>query len=137
MNPKFWLGIFLWFICAFHVIVGVGVNVSDAFPQVMASYYGAEINWTPEFSYIVKPIGAFMLALGVMAGLAARKPLEHATVVYGFVVLFALRGLQRLIFQGEIETALNIAASRNVGNAVAFLLMSAALLFLFRAANRG
>ena len=58
---------FLWFICAFHIVVGIGLNVSSGFPQTMAEYYGAEVTWTPEFLYIVKPIGAFMIAIGVMA----------------------------------------------------------------------
>ena len=56
--------------------------------------------------------------------------------MYGFVLLFAMRGIQRLAFQSEIETTLNIASSRNLGNAVAFLLMAAALFVLFRAARR-
>jgi len=127
---------FLWFICAFHVIVGLGLNVSSAFPQVMADYYGAEVNWTPELLYLVKPIGAFMLALGVMAGAAARSPLSHRSIVYGFVVLFTLRGLQRLVFQGEIVSALGIDSGRNTVNAVFFLLMAAALVWLFRAAGK-
>ena len=127
---------FLWFICAFHVVVGLGLNVSSAFPQFMANYYGAEVNWTPELLYLVKPIGAFMLALGVMAGAAARDPLSHSSIVYGFVVLFVLRGLQRLVFQGEIATALGIESGRNVGNAVFFLLMAAALFWLFRSSSK-
>jgi hypothetical protein len=138
MNSKITgvLQAFLWFICAFHVIVGLGLNISPAFPQVMAGYYGAEVNWTPELLYLVKPIGAFMLALGVMAGAAARDPLGHRSIVYGFVVLFTLRGLQRLIAQEEIATALSIESGRNIGNAVFFLLMAAALLWLFRTASK-
>lgn len=127
---------FLWLICAFHVIVGIGLNVSPAFPQVVAGYYGAEVSWTPEFVYIVKPIGAFMIALGVMAGAAARNPLDHLPIVYGFAVLFAIRGLQRLVYQGEIETALSIGASRNLGNAILFLVMAAALVVLYKLAGK-
>lgn len=138
MKSKLLVGLqlFLWFICAFHVIVGIGLNVSPAFPQLMAGYYGAQVSWTPELLYIVKPLGAFMLALGIVAGLAARDPLAHSSVVYGFVILFVVRGLQRLIFQSEIETAVAIASSRNLGNAIFFLLMGAALFVLFRAASK-
>jgi hypothetical protein len=130
------LKIFLWLIAAFHLIVGLGLNVSADFPQVMADYYGAQVNWTPEFLYIVKPIGAFMFALGVMAAYAARDPLNHVSTIYGFVVLFAFRGLQRLIFQGEIETAVQIASGRNTGNAIFFLLMAVALVVLLRLAAK-
>ena len=34
------LRFFLWFSCAFHLIVGIGLNVSPTFPQLMAGYYG-------------------------------------------------------------------------------------------------
>jgi hypothetical protein len=130
------LQVFLWLICAFHVIVGVGVNVSSEFPQFVAQYYGAQVNWTPELRYLVKPVGAFMLALGVLAGVAARNPLGYPSIVYGFVLLFVVRGLQRLIFQGEIEIAFDIASGRNLGNAVFFLLMAAGLMLLLRFARQ-
>jgi hypothetical protein len=130
------LQVFLWLICAFHVIVGIGVNVSPEFPQFVAQYYGAEVNWTPELKYFVKPVGAFMLALGVMAGVAARNPLGYSSIVYGFVLLFVVRGLQRLIFQGEIEAAFDVASGRNLGNAVFFLLMAAGLVLLLRFARQ-
>lgn len=126
----------LWFICGFHLIVGIGLNVSAAFPQVMAEYYGATVDWTPEFMYIVKPIGAFMIAIGIMAGAAARDPIGHRAIVYGLVALFVMRALQRIVFQQEIANALAITAGRNIGNAVFFLLMAAALIFLLSAASQ-
>lgn len=139
MNTKMigLLKAFLWVIAAFHLIVGIGLNVWSEFPQVMAAYYGATVDWTPAFLYIVKPVGAFMIALGVMAVAAARDPLGHCTVVYGFVVLFVLRGLQRIVFQEEIANAVGIAADRNIINAIVFLVMAAALFLLFRAAGKG
>jgi hypothetical protein len=130
------LQVFLWLICAFHVIVGIGVNVSPEFPQFVAQYYGAQVNWTPELRYLVKPVGAFMLVLGVLAGVAARNPLGYPSIVYGFVLLFVVRGLQRLIFQAEIETAFDVASGRNLGNAVFFLLMAAGLMLLLRFARQ-
>jgi hypothetical protein len=126
----------MWFICAFHLIVGIGLNVSPAFPQFMADYYGAQVSWTPALVYLVKPLGAFMLVLGVLAGVAARNPLAHTSVVYGFVLLFSIRGLQRLIFQDEIGTAMAIDASRNLGNAIFFLAMAAILVLFYRLASK-
>jgi hypothetical protein len=137
VNNK-WLSVlkaFLWFICAFHLVVGIGLNVSAAFPQAVAEYYGATVQWTPEFMYIVKPIGAFMIAIGIMAGAAARDPLGHRSVVYGLVALFAIRGLQRIVFREEIASALAIGSERNIANAIFFLLMAIALLVVFRAAS--
>lgn len=137
MNTKTLLSYFLWGACAFHVIVGLGLNVSPAFPQVMADAYGATVDFTPAFLYIVKPVGAFMLAIGVMAGFAARDPLGSKPVVYGLVVLFVMRGLQRIVFQEEIADAVGIAASRNVSNAVFFVLLAVVLAVLYSRAKKG
>jgi hypothetical protein len=37
------LQIFLWCVCAFHVIVGVAVNFSTDFIKLMATWYGARV----------------------------------------------------------------------------------------------
>lgn len=130
------LQFFLWFACVFHVIVGLGLNLSPNFPQAMASYYGAEVNFTPAFLYILKPVGAFMLAVGFMAGAAARDPLGNKAIIYGLVLLFVARGLQRIVFQEEIANAVAIATSRNLVNAVFFLLLAVVLAVLFHLAGK-
>lgn len=137
MHPKSLqaLKLFLWAICAFHVIVGIGLNLSPAFPQLMAGYYGATVHWTADFLYILKPLGAFMLVMGVLAGVAATDPIRHAPIVYGFVLLFALRTLQRIIHQGELADVFNIATTRNLGNIVFFAGMALGLYLLYRAAR--
>ena len=135
MSKKTLLSYFLWGACAFHVIVGLGLNVSPAFPQVMANAYGATVDFTPAFLYIVKPVGAFMLAIGVMAGFAARDPLGNQAVIYGLIVLFVMRALQRFVFQDEIANAVGIAASRNISNAVFFILLAVVLGVLYNLAK--
>jgi hypothetical protein len=83
-------------VCAYHLIVGIGLNVSaPGFLQVMAAYYGAQVDWTPQFLYILKPLGAYMLVMGGLAAVAALNPLANRHVVYGFAALFILRALQR------------------------------------------
>jgi len=137
MNPKSLqaLRLFLWGICAFHVIVGIGLNVSPAFPQTMATYYGATVDWTPDFLYILKPLGAFMFVMGVLAAVAARDPLKHIAIAYGFVLLFALRTLQRIIHHGELFDTFGITPAHNIGNMIVFGGMSLGLFLLVRAAR--
>jgi len=139
MNSKLngLLQIFLWIICAFHVIVGLGLNLSSGFPQIMAGYYGATVNWTPELLYILKPVGAFMIAIGIMAAAAARDPVGHRSIVYGLVALFIIRGLQRIAFAEEIAGAVAIDSTRNIINAIIFLLLGGALFLLYGAASKG
>jgi hypothetical protein len=130
------LQLFLWFVCAFHLIVGLSVNMPLVPLEVIASYYGARVDWTPQFVYILKPLGAFMIVLGGLAAAAALKPLQHKTVVYGFVALFSIRALQRLVFQQEISSAFGIAPQRNLGAAIFFFALAAVLFVLYRAAER-
>ena len=93
----------LWFAAAFHLIVGLALNLDTGFKQwVAASLYGASVDWSnAQFVYILKPLGAFMIALGVMAAMAARDPIGRRGIVYAFSLLFLLRGLQRLVFLND------------------------------------
>ena len=127
-----WLQAYLWFICAFQIVVGAGLNLFPDFPKLMAELYGAEAQWTAQFSYILKPLGAFMLALGIMAAIAARNPLANGAVIYGFTALFAIRGLQRIVYQNEIQDVFSIAVERNLVAAAIFLFMEGILVMLYR-----
>jgi len=130
------LQMFMWFICAFHILVGLSLNVPLIPLEVMARYYGASVEWTPQFVYILKPLGAFMFILGGLAAAAALKPLHHKAIVYGFVALFALRALQRLIFSQEVESAFAIPGARNMASMVLFFALAAVLFVLYRAAEK-
>lgn len=132
MNRSLWvLRVFLAMICAFHIVVGLGLNLWPEFPKLMASYYGAaQVDWTPQFVYILRPLGAFMFVLGLLAILAVMNPLKHRGICYGFAVLFVMRALQRIVFQADIEAAFGIGALRNYGNAAFFVGMALVLLGL-------
>lgn len=138
MKPKsnLTLQALLWGICAFNTIIGIGLNVSADFPQFVAGYYGAEVEWTAALLYIIKPLGAFMVVIGVLAGVAARNPLQHAAIIYGVAFLFLLRGIQRIVFMEEISTAVNIEATRNIGNAILFLVLAVLLVAVYRFASK-
>jgi hypothetical protein len=127
---------YLWFIAAFHLVVGLGVSLSPGFAQAVARGYGATVDWTPQFIAILRPLGAFMIILGVIATFAARDPVRYAGVVYGFIALFALRALQRIVFAGYLTQAFGIAAGRNMVNVVIFAGQAALLFALWNVATR-
>ena len=126
----------LWFVSASHIIIGGGVNLVPGSLPWFAALYGADVQWTPAFTYILKPLGAFMLALGVIAAAAARDPLRFRPVIYGFVLLFVIRSAQRLVYSHELSEVFGIDPARNTVNMAFFLLMAAVLLGLERAATR-
>ena len=127
---------YLWFIAAFHLAVGIAVNVSSSLTQAIARGYGATVDWTPQFNYILHPLGAFMIALGLMAVAAARDPRRYSAVVGGFVALFVIRALHRLVFGSAITDAFSIPASRNTIAMVIFAAQALVLFLLWRAAMR-
>jgi len=127
---------YLWFIAAFHLLVGIAVNVSPELTRAIARGYGATVDWTPQFNYILHPLGAFMIALGVMAVAAARDPRPYSAVVGGFVLVFVIRALHRLVFGSAITAAFGISASRNMANMAIFALQAVVLFLLWRAAMR-
>ena len=125
--------------CAFHVLVGLSLNVDLGLREwVGSSLYNAQVDWSDgQFAYIMKPLGAFMIALGVMAAMAARDPLGNRAIIIGFVVLFTMRGLQRLLFMNEIESVFAIPSSRSLVQMVVMLSLALGLLLLLRAASGG
>ncbi len=130
------LRILLWCICGFHGVVGLGLNVSDGFASLMAGYYGAQVDWTDQFLYILKPLGAFMLVLSGLAAVAAMNPLTNAWIVYGFVAVFFIRAGQRVVFRQDIYEAFGIAPARNMAAMTFFLVLGIVLLSLYRYVNR-
>lgn len=131
------LGAYLWLIALFHLFVGLAVNMSPTFTRLIADAYGARVDWTTQFTYILHPLGAFMFVLGLLALAAARAPERHDAIILGFVVLFAIRALQRLIFASVITQSFGIDATRNMMNMVLFVVQAIALFLLWRAARRG
>lgn len=129
------LQILLWMVCASHIGIGLGLNVFPGAAQVIAGVYGAQVDWTPEFTYIIKPLGAFMFALGLICIAAARDPIGNRAIIYGFVTLFVIRAVQRLVFADEIAETFAIEMARNLGNMVFFLGLGAALVVLDRMAR--
>jgi len=105
---------------------------------VGSSLYNAQVDWSDwQFAYVMKPLGAFMIALGVMAAMAARDPLGNRPIIIGFAVLFTMSGLQRLLFMDEIERVFAIPSSRSLVQMVVMLSLAVVLVILLRAASGG
>src|SRR5688500_16308223 len=91
------LNAYLWFIAAFHLLVGIAVIVSLPLTRAIGEGYGATVDWTPQFVYILHPLVAFMIILGVLAAAAAREPMRYSAVVLGFVALFTIRDRKSVV----------------------------------------
>ncbi len=131
------LRVLMVMVAAFHLVVGIGLNVSPQFVPVMADLYGANVDqWSPQFMYITRPLGAFMLTLGLIAAATAWRPRELRPVVYAFAVLFVIRALHRLLDGSTITEVFGISSGRNLGNMVFFFGLAAALILVDQWARR-
>jgi len=126
---------YLWLIAIYHLFVGLAVNMSDHFTKLIAATYGATVDWTPQFTYILHPLGAFMIVLGFLAAVAARDPERYDAVVFGFIGLFLVRALHRVVFGDVLTSAFSISSTRNTLNMVAMAAQAVLLFLLWRAAR--
>jgi hypothetical protein len=113
-----------------HVIIGGGIMLSPEFQRTMASAYGAEVVWTAQLIYILRPMGAFMFVLGLLLAAAALDPVRHRLIVYGLCAVLLLRVLQRLTLQQDIQDAFAVSPGVNLGMAGLFLAEAIAILVL-------
>jgi hypothetical protein len=119
-----------------HLVIGGGIMVSPEFQRAMASFYGAEVDWTPQLVYILRPLGAFMFVLGLLLAAAALDPWRHRLIIYGLCGVLLLRVLQRVVLQQEIEKAFHISMGRDLTMAGLFLAEAVAILVLLHRAAK-
>jgi hypothetical protein len=118
---------YLGLVCAFHIVIGVGVNCSPTFVEKVRDLYGAKVEFTPEFVAILHPLGAFMFILGVLAAVAAIQPIRYRAVGYSFAALFVIRAFQRVVFKQNMEDVFHIDPARNLFNICFFLALGLSL----------
>jgi hypothetical protein len=104
--------------------------------RILADLYGAGVDWTAQFIYILRPLGAFMLVLGLLLAVAALDPWKHRLIVYGLCGVLFLRALQRLVLQQDIQDAFHISPARDLGMAAFFVTEAVAILVLLHRAGK-
>lgn len=120
-----------------HAAIGLALMISPGLQDQMATLYGAEVQWTPELRYLLKPMGAFMLALGCVGLLAARKPASHPGIVLTFAGLLLIRVAQRAVFRSEIQELFALSTWKLWSAAGLFLVLAIALVGLLAACRSG
>ena len=119
-------------VCLAHLGIGLGINFCPDFPKILAPLYGVtQVEWSPQFLYILRPIGAYMVVMGLLAAVAMVDPRKHSAIIYGIALLLVLRGIQRIVFQADIMQAFGIEAFQNTINACFFAGLGV-VLFLLR-----
>src|SRR6476659_7906413 len=80
----------LWFIAVYQFACGFLLLMPPGFAQLVVGWYGASVNWTDQFTFILKPLGAYMLMTGLIAASSARATVPHPTIITSLAVLFTV-----------------------------------------------
>jgi len=132
MNKAAVLRAVLALVCISHLVLGaIGfVSVPEPVAKAISAVYGATVTITPELQHVIRILGAFMLAIGVMAAFAFMNPQENRAIITGVAVLLLLRVAQRIFFASEIHEVFAVAYGRLWTQSLFFLALAAALLIL-------
>jgi hypothetical protein len=125
------LRVLLGFIAIYHLVAGVAATFfQDAAVGIGSLLFGVKITMDPQTSLLVRYLGAFGIAFGVMAALAALAPEKHKGFIYGAVVYFVVRAFDRVAFAGLL-TDYSVGPMPNWGRILVILLFAAGLLVFF------
>lgn len=123
--------VLLWLIALYHVVAGVAATFfQDAAVEIGSLFFGVKITMDPQTTLLVRYLGAFGLAFGVMAALAALAPERHKGFICGAVVYFLVRVFDRIAFAGLLADY-SVGFVPNWGRIIVILLFAAGLLVFF------
>ena len=126
------LRIVLVLVAAAHLFLGAVafIAIPETVTRWAATTYGATVTLTPPLQHVVRILGAFMLAVGVMAVFALRDPVRNRAIIDGIAILQLLRVAQRIVFSTQIQEAFAVPAGRLMLQSAFFLALAIALLLL-------
>ena len=115
MNQHRGITLLAGFMGIYHILMGILGIVSGS-----TAAWGAHVLWhanvvvDPQFSYLAKFLGAYVVAFGVMMLFIAKDPVRYGSLVYVAVVVAVLRITERLVFAGELKAAFGIGMERTI-----------------------
>ena len=133
MNKMLILRILLVYVAATHLLLGLAATVvppGDFAALIIQVTYGGAFEIGPVTHHVIRILGAFMMAVGVMAVFAVFNPERYIAVIYTIMFLFVVRTLQRIVFAGEIEENFDITLVRLIGQSLFYLALGGAILLL-------
>jgi hypothetical protein len=116
-----------------HLVLGLVANLAppEMLANVVAEFYGANIEVTTQSHHVIRIVGAFMIGVAVMAFLVCRDPQRNQAVIFGIITILVLRVIQRVVFAPELSGVFDIPPVR-IWLQVLFFLLTAIALFVLR-----
>ena len=119
------------FMGIYHILMGcLGIFSGGAAAWGARVLWHATVTIDPQFTYLAKFLGAYVVAFGVMLLFIAKDPVRYAALVYPAVVVAVLRIAERLIFASELKLAFGIGMERTIGTIIIVGVLNLGLLLL-------
>jgi hypothetical protein len=119
------------FMGVYHVVMGLaGIWSGDIAASAAYTLWHARVHVDPQFSYLAKFLGAYVIAFGGMMLAIAKDPVRYGPLVYVAALLGAIRIVERLVFASELEQAFGIGMDRTIATSVIVLALNGGLILL-------
>ncbi len=99
----------------YHITIGIlGTLSGNIAAEIGRMLFQAQIDVTPQFSYMAKYLGAYVIAFGTMMLVIAKDPVKYRGLIDVAVLLIAIRVLDRIIFASELKAAFGIGFTQSI-----------------------
>ena len=119
------------FVSVYHFILGLIAifGASSLVTSAVTIVYGVTPNIDAQFLYMVKFIGAYMIAFAITAAILAYKPVEYQKLVWVLIGLFVIRILERIFFFSLLTEAFHITFAQDLRVMVPIAILAIALYY--------
>jgi hypothetical protein len=119
------------FMGVYHVVMGLmGIWSGQMAARAAYFFWHAQVTVDPQFSYMAKFLGAYVIAFGMMLIAVARDPVRYGPLVYVAALLGGIRIAERLAFAGELKEAFGIGLDRTIVTTIIVLALNGGLILL-------
>jgi hypothetical protein len=131
MNRYIGIKLLAGFMGIYHILMGVlGIASGSLAAWGAHALWHANVTVDPQFTYLAKFLGAYVVAFGIMMLFIAKDPVRYGSLVYPAVVVAVLRIGERLMFANELKTAFGVGMDRTIGTIIVVGILNGALLVL-------
>jgi uncharacterized membrane protein len=114
------------------IIIGLIATISGkGVARISGTLSQTSLTITPEFNYLLKPLGLYVAMFGCLMAYATLDPVKNRVIITWGSIVFLLRALQRLSLTRELYKLFNIPMTLNVLHCV-YLAFIALVLWLLR-----
>ena len=111
-NPTLLVAI-LYFSSIFHVIGGLMILYSQESAQTYGEIvFGYILNINQEMEYILRILGIYALAFGIILFFSAKNPIRHKPVILSLVIIYVFRVFDSLFTIETIHSSFQVPVYR-------------------------